>query len=275
MREIITLGVGQCGNQVNYKFWEAISQEHGIDTSSGQWAGEDDVQLQKSDVYFTEVSGGRFVPRSVLIDLEPGVLNSVQSCPKMGKLFNPDNYVSAQNGAGNNWSKGYFSDGAEMIEEILDQIRRQVELCDSLQAFQIMHSIGGGTGSGLGTLLLEKLSEEYSDKLCFNFSVFPGSTNGGTSDVVTEPYNSILTLNALIESSQAVFGVENKALNRICMNNLKIQKPSFADVNHILAQTMSGVTATLRFPGFQNNSDIRKLATNLVPFPRQHFLMQS
>lgn len=85
-----------------------------------------------------------------------------------------------------------------------------------------MHSIGGGTGSGLGTLLLEKLSEEYSDKLCFNFSVFPGSTNGGTSDVVTEPYNSILTLNALIESSHAVFGVENKALHRICTNNLKV-----------------------------------------------------
>jgi tubulin beta len=50
----------------------------------------------------------------------------------MGRLFNPDNYVAAQNGAGNNWSKGYFSDGAEMIDEILDQIRRQVELCESL-----------------------------------------------------------------------------------------------------------------------------------------------
>lgn len=89
----------------------------------------------RSDVYFNEVPGGRFVPRSVLVDLEPGVLNSIRSCPNLGKLFSPDNYISAQSGAGNNWAKGYFSDGAEVIEEVLDNIRSQVELCDRLQAF--------------------------------------------------------------------------------------------------------------------------------------------
>jgi len=136
-----------------------------------------------------------------------------------------------------------------------------------------MHSIGGGTGSGLGTLILEKLSEDYCDKLCVNFSVFPGSTFGGTSDVVVEPYNSILTLNALIESSQAVFSIENSTLNRICQQNLKLKKTSFGDINHLIAQGMSNATATLRFPGYQNNCDFRKLATNLVPFPRLHFLI--
>ena len=109
----------------------------------------------------------------------------------------------------------------------------------------------------------------------FNFSVFPGSTNGGTSDVVTEPYNAILTLNNLIEYSQASFTVENSALNRICQKNLKIAHPSFNDINHIIAQVMSNTTASLRFPGYQNNSDIRKLSTNLIPFPRLHFLLQS
>lgn len=60
------------------------------------------------------------MPRSVLIDLEPGVLNQVQSDTKMGKLFNPDTFISGTNGAGNNWSKGYFSEGAEYIEDIQD-----------------------------------------------------------------------------------------------------------------------------------------------------------
>jgi len=119
-----------------------------------------------------------------------------------------------------------------------------------MQAFQIMHSIGGGTGSGLGTLILEKLSEEYSDKLCINFSIFPGSTNGGNSDVVVEPYNSILSLNALIESSSSVFSIENTTLNRICQQNLKLANTSFADVNHLIGQGMSNATATLRFPGY-------------------------
>lgn len=138
-----------------------------------------------------------------------------------------------------------------------------------------MQSLGGGTGAGLGSLLLERLSEEYSDSLRFNFSILPGSTNGGVSDVVTEPYNSVLALNGLIEHSQAVFPIENGALNRICQKNLKIAKPTFQDVNHIIAQVMSNTTCTLRFNGGDNNSDIRKLATNLVPFPRVHFLMQA
>jgi tubulin beta len=178
MREIITLGVGQAGNQVSAKFWENIAQEHGINTSNGTWEGEDDRQLERTEVYFSEGQGGRYVPRSILVDLEPGVLNAVRSDKAMGSLFNPDHFVSATDGAGNNWAKGYFSYGAEVIEEVLDQVRRAVELCDSVQGFQIMHSIGGGTGSGLGSLIVEKLSEEYSDRISFNFSIFPGSTNG-------------------------------------------------------------------------------------------------
>jgi len=135
-----------------------------------------------------------------------------------------------------------------------------------------MHSLGGGTGSGLGSLLLEKLNEEYSDKLSFNFSILPGSSDGGISDVVTEPYNAVLSLNTLIENSQASFTIENRALYRICEKNLKINNPSFSDVNHLISQVMSNATASLRFPGFENNCDIRKLSTNLVPFPRLHFL---
>jgi len=138
-----------------------------------------------------------------------------------------------------------------------------------------MHSLGGGTGSGLGSLLLERLSEEYSDRLAFNFSIFPGSANGGNSDVVVEPYNAVLALNTLINSSQATFTVENSALNRICQKQLKMKQPSFSDINHIVAQVMSNTTASSRFPGFQNNCDIRKLTTNLIPFPRLHFLMQA
>lgn len=214
------------------------------------------------------------MPRSILVDLEPGVLNAVRSNKEVGALFNPDNYVHAQNGAGNNWAKGYLNEGAEIIEDTLDCVRKQAELCDAFSSFQILHSVAGGTGSGFGSLLLDKLSEEYSDKLTINFSVFPGSLNGGTSDVVVEPYNSILTLNSLIESSKAVFSIENSALHRICQKNLKIANASFVDINYLIAQGMSNTTSSLRFPGYNNNCDYRKLTTNLVPFPRTHFLMQ-
>lgn len=104
-----------------------------------------------------------------------------------------------------------------------------------MNSFQIIHSIGGGTGSGFGSLMIGKLNEEYSDKLNINYSIFPGSTNGGNSDVVVEPYNSIMTLNSLIESSHACFTLENRALLNICQNNLKINNPSFEDINYLIA----------------------------------------
>ena len=53
-----------------------------------------------------------------------------------------------------------------------------------------------------------------------------------------------------------------------------MDKVSFADINYIISQAMSNATATMRFPGMQNNSDIRKLSTNLIPFPRLHFITQ-
>ena len=52
MREILTLQVGQCGNQIGYKFWESISLEHGIDTQTGFYTGTNDAQIAKSNVYF-------------------------------------------------------------------------------------------------------------------------------------------------------------------------------------------------------------------------------
>jgi tubulin beta len=81
-----------------------------------------------------------------------------------GPLFRPDNFVFGQSGAGNNWAKGYYTEGQELCEFILDVIRKEAESCDALQGFQLVHSLGGGTGPGLGTLLLNKLREDYPDR---------------------------------------------------------------------------------------------------------------
>ena len=87
MREIIHLQAGQCGNQIGSKFWEVISAEHGID-AAGQYSGDSDLQLQRIDVYFNEVQDSRYVPRAILLDLEPGVLDSIRAGP-IGTLFRP------------------------------------------------------------------------------------------------------------------------------------------------------------------------------------------
>uniref|UniRef100_A0A2R8NEP1 Tubulin beta 6 class V n=1 Tax=Callithrix jacchus TaxID=9483 RepID=A0A2R8NEP1_CALJA len=107
MREIVHIQAGQCGNQIGTKFWEVISDEHGIDPAGG-YVGDSALQLERINVYYNESSSQKYVPRAALVDLEPGTMDSVRSGP-FGQLFRPDNFIFGQTGAGNNWAKGASS----------------------------------------------------------------------------------------------------------------------------------------------------------------------
>eukprot|EP01025_Chloroclados_australasicus_P040831 TRINITY_DN4291_c0_g2_i1.p1 TRINITY_DN4291_c0_g2~~TRINITY_DN4291_c0_g2_i1.p1 ORF type:complete len:797 (-),score=79.39 TRINITY_DN4291_c0_g2_i1:752-3142(-) len=146
-------------------------------------------------------------------------------------------------------------------------VRREVEECEFLQGFQICHSLGGGTGSGMGTLLLQRLREEYPDRIMMSYPILPSPK---VSDVVVEPYNATLAINNLIESVDECAVLDNEALYNICVSVLKKANPRFNELNQLISAAMGGVTAGLRFPG-QLNADLRKLGVNLVPFPKLHF----
>jgi len=211
MREIVHIQAGQCGNQIGSKFWEVICDEHSI-APSGQYTGQSDLQLERIRVYYNEATGGRYVPRAVLVDLEPGTMDSVRAGP-YGGIFRPDNFVFGQSGAGNNWAKGHYTEGAELIDSVLDVVRKEAEGCDCLQGFQVTHSLGGGTGSGMGTLLISKIREEYPDRMMMTFSVFPSPK---VSDTVVEPYNCTLSVHQLVENADEVMVIDNEALYDIC-----------------------------------------------------------
>jgi len=132
MREIVHVQAGQCGNQIGSKFWEIISDEHGID-ATGSYGGDcAEIQLERINVYFNEASGGKYVPRAVLVDLEPGTMDAVRGSA-FGQIFRPDNFVCGQGGAGSNWAKGHYTEGAEMVDSIMDVVRKEAEGCDCLQ----------------------------------------------------------------------------------------------------------------------------------------------
>ena len=159
--------------------------------------------------------------------------------------------------------------GAELVDSVLDVVRKEAESCDCLQGFQLTHSLGGGTGSGMGTLLISKIREEYPDRIMNTYSVVPSPK---VSDTVVEPYNATLSVHQLVENTDETYCIDNEALYDICFRTLKLANPTYGDLNHLVSLTMSGVTTCLRFPG-QLNADLRKLAVNMVPFPRLHFFM--
>ena len=146
---------------------------------------------ERINVYYNEASGGKYVPRAILVDLEPGTMDSVRS-GAYGQIFRPDNFVFGQSGAGNNWAKGHYTEGAELVDSVMDVVRKEAENCDCIQGFQLTHSLGGGTGSGMGTLLISKIREEYPDRIMNTYSVVPSPK---VSDTVVEPYNVTLSNN--------------------------------------------------------------------------------
>jgi len=280
VREIVHIQVGQCGNQVGKAFWENICQEHKIGTD-GKWSADvgpasQDLdgdgtkdELENIDVYFSK-AGEKYVPRAIIVDLEPGTIDVIKAS-KYGATFMPDYLQFGANGAGNNWAKGHYTEGAELVDTVLDKIRLAIEGCDSPQGFQLFHSLGGGTGSGMGTLLLLKVRDAYPDRITTTYSIYPSPK---VSDTVVEPYNAVLSSHQLLENSDETFIIDNEALYNISHNILKQAQPTYSDLNGLIAQATCGITASLRFPG-KLNGDLRKLGVNLVPFPRLHFFLVS
>jgi len=285
VREIIHVQVGQCGNQVGCAFWSAVTAEHNLAVNGMKWQkpekGSADAdgdglpdELEKIDVYFRATSNepmtAKWVPRAVLVDLEPGTMDVIKAQP-LGPAFKPDNLCFGNNGAGNNWAKGHYTEGAELVESVLDRVRLEIEQCDAPQGFQIFHSLGGGTGSGMGTLLLLKIRDAYPDRITCTYSVYPSPK---VSDTVVEPYNAVLSSHQLLENSDETFIIDNEALYNINYNILKNKQPTYEELNSLIAQATCGITCSLRFPG-KLNGDLRKLGVNLVPFPRLHFFLIS
>lgn len=122
--------LGQTGNSVGVQFLERITQEHGID-STGKYIGNNDYQRERVNVYFNELQTDQYTPRTILADLEPGTIDFVRGTPQ-GRIYDPDNFVTDIGSAGNNWAVGYYGKGSEMIDRLMDVVRKQSDACDHL-----------------------------------------------------------------------------------------------------------------------------------------------
>ncbi|EJW05217.1 hypothetical protein EDEG_00682 [Edhazardia aedis USNM 41457] len=263
MREVITVQVGQCGNQIGKEFWNKIAFEHGISKNGDLIEAKEG---DRKDAFFYETEDNKFMPRAILVDLEPRVIDSFSET-----FYNHENVFidSSGGGAGNNWALGY-SKGLEFKEDILDIVQREAECSDNMESFMFMHSIAGGTGSGLGSNLLENIRELYPKKIIQSYSIFPN--NKEISDVVVQPYNSMLTLQRLALYSDTVIVIDNGALTRI--NSKKTDFNNFTMINDLISTVISTSTSTLRFPTHYL-SDIRSINAILVPIDRFKFIIPS
>merc|ERR1712080_395254 len=189
-----------------------------------------------------------------MVDLEPTVVDEVRT-GTYRQLFHPEQLIT----------------GKEIVDLVLDRIRKLADNCTGLQGFMVYNAVGGGTGSGLACLMLERLSVDYGKKSKLSFTVWACPQ---VATAVVEPYNTVLCVHSLLEHTDVTIMYDNEALYDICRRNLDIERPTYTNLNRLLAQIISSLTASLRFDGALN-VDITEFQTNLVPYPRIHFMLSS
>merc|ERR1712156_47081 len=267
----ITIHLGQAGCQLGNSVWELFCLEHGIQPdgampSDNTIGGGDDP----FNTFFSETPSGKHVPRAMYADLEESVMDEI----RMGQyrqMYHPEQLVTGKEDAANNFARGHYTVGKEIVDIVLDKIRKLADQCQGLQGFILFHAVGGGTGSGLGALLLERLSVDYGKKSKLAYTVTPAPQ---VATAVVEPYNHVLATHSLLEHTDVTFCLDNEAIYDVCRRCLDIERPTYTNLNRIIAQITSSLTASLRFDGALN-VDITEFQTNLVPYPRIHFMLAS
>jgi len=268
MREVICLHVGQAGCQIGSACWELFCLEHGInpDGRLTSTTGVDD----SFSTFFSEMGNGKHTPRCIFADLDPTPVDEVRN-GTFRDLFHSDQLISGKEGAANNFAYGHYTMGKEMLGTIRERVRKLADMCNGLQGFLLFHSINSGTGSGVSCLLLDKIQEDFGKKTKMTFSVVPSPQ---ISCSVTEPYNSVLSLHQMMDRADLSVMLDNEALYDICRRGLDLERPTYVNLNRLIAQTVSSLTAFLRFPG-QVNIDLCEYERNLVPYPRLHHTIAS
>ena len=308
VREVVTVQVGQCGNQIGTRFWDLALREHAQEAKSTAYDPPMSAFFRNVDTRHTP---HRAIPlgdglgpistlkaRAVLIDMEEGVVSQTLRSP-LSEIYDRRLILTDISGAGNNWAHGHEVYGPQHREGLLERIRRAVGDCDSIQCFSLINSMGGGTGSGLGSYALEAIADEYPRITRLSTSVFPSADD----DVITSPYNSVLAAFRLIDFADVTLPIDNQALIELVqraerplpgqalsqrVGSLTLNCPvvpnrsdqpvnntpdrPFDSMNNLVAHALTTLTASVRFPGAMN-TDLADLTSNLVPYPRLHFLI--
>ena len=262
MTEIISLQIGHFGDIIGSSFWQDLYLEHCIDA----YGNVDYPELDPSsnlDVFLYEDLHGAYKPRTLLIDSDP------DDCGGSGiflgrPLIETSNIVKGSHGTQKNFALGRSD--KELIENVMEKVRKLAEQSQSLQGFQFFHSIGGGTGSGTMVEILNKIYDSYMGSIIVNFVGVPSKS---ISELPQESINACLSMYSLVESSTLCIMLDNgKTFDSVSRLS---QFTGFNQINQIMRQHVSDFTSFLRFPN-NHFSSYRKIACNFVPYSNLHFL---
>ena len=261
MSEIISIHLGEAGVKIGESLWNLYCNEQKINSSGMK------VNDTNPHSLFSETSTGKWEPRCIFADLDPVSIANL----KPNELFKQKNLISGREDTSSNYIRGHCTIGRDISENIFESIRKETEACENLQGFIISHSVGGGTGSGLNTTVLEIISAYYCDKVKIDLTVFPSNN---LSPVIVEPYNAVLSFEGIIQSSDACIVLDNRKIFSICEQKLDIERPTFKNLNNFIANSVSSIFGPA-INGGSINTTLNEFTSNLIPMKDLKFLSTS
>lgn len=247
MVNVIFVAAGQCGNQLCLELLNYLHQ-HAVDRKFfAQNAGGHSVEsLSRERLIETFFScngkedgmgyeGKPLSARAVCLDTEPKVIDECLRLSHAQGLwaYDPKSIAYRHGGAGNNWALGYAMAEGEFLETSLNCIRRQAERSDG-SCLVFLHSLAGGTGSGLGTRITEACRDDFEDLFRLNIAIAPHHFG----EVVVQYYNALLCLAKASRASQGMLVFENEVAQMLCKEMRGIDKPSLKDLNAAIASNL-------------------------------------
>lgn len=256
-RSSVTIHVGQCGAQCAPAIWNMLQKEHNLDLY-----GKDSFNKPGADPHtmFREHSSGNFIPRALIIDLDPSTIDALKSSANKN-LFNSNLYISGSEDGASCYARARYVQGYEIISPARNALRQQMEACNKCVSVVHNCATSGGTGSGIvpDILTAEESTRSYTS-IGVEVYCSPGSDNA------LGYYNTVLHMNAMNDLVDVNVVLDNDALFRIAASRYNPKSPylTFAQVNQGIAATYSTLTAGERFQS--ENLDIWRFKTCLVPY---------
>ena len=242
---IVTLQLGQCGNQVGGQYFATLAADLSTCAQPHQSKCHSASYTEEAwERFFSPAregsSGNPWCARAVMVDMESKVISqTLQQAQKSGQWQYPKkSHLYQKRGSGNNWANGFCVHGPNVKDAVMNMVQKEVEKCDNFGGFLALMSLAGGTGSGVGAFITECLRDEFPHSFIVNQVVWPYSMG----EVIVQNYNAVLTLSHLYQCSDAVLTLENDVLEKICSRLLAIKKVSMKDINKVIAHQLAGIT---------------------------------
>jgi tubulin alpha len=246
MQPLVSIGVGQAGVQQTDALWQLMCAEHGVGECGLLDAGEQcggDVRQR----LFQRTRVDRLVPHCVLVDTDADAIDALRRGPRRD-LYHPARLLHGVDGRdGSSTFAAAQTVGRARVLHTLDTVRLLLEQCDAPCAGLLLaRASGGGTGAGLGSLLLQSCADdEFGDSVpLIDLCTVPSERLG---DAVTAPYNAVFAACDSMAHAAACVLFENEAMYRCCTDALHVRSPDYAQLNQVWAHVVSSVTAPFRF----------------------------